>query len=339
MSGQDCEPAGDFRERRSFPRYPVDCPAAVTPLNGSGTIKGRLVDLSRGGCRLEMPERVLLGILSRVEVQFQLRGIAFRVVGITAGTRTSKSFAIRFLDLPRRREQELAEVLAEVADLAADKQAQQAPWPPPEDAGISMSTTPAPARTSMPVSVPQPLFKQKSTKPARPLMSTPPETSKAVPDPPAPDQSPSDQRSSGQSASDRRASDRRTSDRRASNRHSVDTRANLILVKGAIPMSGRILNLSLGGCRVRTDERFNVGIYTRLEAEFFLHGLPFRVGGVSQAILDKNTIGIRFLDMSDRRRDQLTELIAEIAEAEGCAPASTEEPSPPEQDAPPIKNP
>jgi c-di-GMP-binding flagellar brake protein YcgR len=80
-------------------------------------------------------------------------------------------------------------------------------------------------------------------------------------------------------------------------------------------MPGRILNLSLGGCRIRTEERFNVGIYVRVEAEFYLHGLPFRVGGVSQAILDKNTIGVRFLDMSGRRREQLEELIAEIAEA------------------------
>jgi hypothetical protein len=39
------------------------------------------------------------------------------------------------------------------------------------------------------------------------------------------------------------------------------------------------------------------------------------VGGVSQAILDKNTIGVRFVDMSERRREQLAELIAEIDEA------------------------
>lgn len=289
MSGQDCEPTNDFRERRSFPRYTVDCPAVVTPLTGSGTIRGRLVDLSRGGCRLEMPERVFLGILSRVEVQFQLRGIAFRVVGVTAGTRTSQSFAVRFLDLPRRREQELAEVLAEVANLAPGKQPGETSLPPPPDAAPA---APAPLHASVPASVPLPA--------ALPQSISEEETANAMPE-------------------------RRASDRRASNRHTVDTRANLILVKSAISMSGCILNLSLGGCRVRTDERFNVGIYTRLEAEFFLHGLPFRVGGVSQAILDKNTIGIRFLDMSDRRRDQLAELMAEIAEAEGRVHAHPEQ--------------
>ena len=84
-------------------------------------------------------------------------------------------------------------------------------------------------------------------------------------------------------------------------------------------MPGRILNLSLSGCRLRTHERFNVGIYVRLEAEFYLHGLPFRLAGVSQAILDKHTIGVRFLDMSERKRGHLTDLIKEIDADEGNA--------------------
>jgi len=103
-------------------------------------------------------------------------------------------------------------------------------------------------------------------------------------------------------------------ERREHPRREVDTAANLLLVKSGICMTGRIVNLSLGGCRIRTESPFRVGIYVRLEAEFRLHGLPFRIGGVSQAILDKNTLGIRFLDMSDRKREQLKELIAEIEE-------------------------
>jgi hypothetical protein len=44
-------------------------------------------------------------------------------------------------------------------------------------------------------------------------------------------------------------------------------------------------------------------------------GCPIAVGGVSLAILDQNTIGVRFIDRSERRRNLLAELIAEIAEA------------------------
>jgi hypothetical protein len=115
---------------------------------------------------------------------------------------------------------------------------------------------------------------------------------------------------------------KRPAERRSQSRHAVDTSCKLLLIKTAISMPGRILNLSLGGCRIRTEERFNVGIYVRVEAEFYLHGLPFRVGGVSQAILDKNTIGVKFLDMSERRREQLSELMVEIAEAAALEPAA-----------------
>jgi hypothetical protein len=102
--------------------------------------------------------------------------------------------------------------------------------------------------------------------------------------------------------------------RRTARRMGVDTRAKLLLVKAGIVMPSHILDLSLGGCRLRTESRFNVGIYVRVETEFYLHGLPFRLAGVSQVVLDKNTVGIRFLDLSERKREQLTELIAEIEE-------------------------
>jgi hypothetical protein len=57
-----------------------------------------------------------------------------------------------------------------------------------------------------------------------------------------------------------------------------------------------------------------VGIYTRVEAEFRLEGLPFRLGGVIQAIHDRNTVGIRFLDVSERKLAQVAQLIDEIEE-------------------------
>ena len=82
-------------------------------------------------------------------------------------------------------------------------------------------------------------------------------------------------------------------------------------------MCGRIVDVSLGGCRIRTDERFPVGIYRRVETEFTFDGLPFRLGGVVQSLHDKFTVGIRFLDMSERKRSQLMELIEEIDEMEG----------------------
>jgi hypothetical protein len=219
-------------------------------------------------------------------VQFQLCGVAFRIVGVTTGSRQTKSFAVRFLDMPRRRLKELAEVLAEVAttQAATDVIASQAPRISAETPIVVSKPVPA-ALSSVQIS---------TCEAERP-------SEQAV--------KPAD---AGRS---RQAVPSRSRERRSQSRHTVNTSARLLLIKTGICMKGRILNLSLGGCRIRTEERFDVGIYVRVEAEFYLHGLPFRVAGVSQAIVDRNTIGIRFLDMSDRRRQQLTELIEEIAEA------------------------
>jgi hypothetical protein len=101
-------------------------------------------------------------------------------------------------------------------------------------------------------------------------------------------------------------------ERRVQSREEVDTTAVIHLINIASRLQGRILDLSLGGCRIRSDERFPVGIYTRVETEFRLEGLPFRLGGVVQAIHDRRTVGIRFLDLSSRKREQVTQLIEEI---------------------------
>ena len=100
-------------------------------------------------------------------------------------------------------------------------------------------------------------------------------------------------------------------DRRAQERHTVDTPWHDSLVKVGSRLSGRLVDLSLNGCRIHCDERFPVGVYTRVETEFRLEGLPFRLGGVIQAVHDRRNVGIRFLDMSQRKREQVEQLIAD----------------------------
>ena len=77
-------------------------------------------------------------------------------------------------------------------------------------------------------------------------------------------------------------------------------------------MPGHIVDISTGGCRIRTERQFPVGIFRRVEVEFRIEGLPFRLGGVTQAIYDPFNVGIRFLDLSDRKREQLLQLIDEV---------------------------
>lgn len=104
-------------------------------------------------------------------------------------------------------------------------------------------------------------------------------------------------------------------DRRACARCAVDSAASVFLLDVRSRIMGRVLDVSLGGCRIRSNERFPVGIYRRVEVEFTLDGLPFRLAGVVQSVHDRHTVGIRLLDLSDRKRAQLAMLIEELLEA------------------------
>lgn len=95
-------------------------------------------------------------------------------------------------------------------------------------------------------------------------------------------------------------------------RYAVDTTAIIRLIDLAADLLGHIVDISLGGCRIHTDRRFPLGIFRRVEVEFRIDGLPFRLGGVTQTIHDPFNVGIRFLDLSDRKREQLLQLIDEI---------------------------
>jgi c-di-GMP-binding flagellar brake protein YcgR len=119
---------------------------------------------------------------------------------------------------------------------------------------------------------------------------------------------------------------RELQERRANARHAVDTKASLFLIDLAATITGRIVNLSAGGCCIRTDQRFPLGIFRRVETEFRLEGMPVRLGGVIQAIHDPHHVGIRFLDMSPRKREQLLELIAEVEEMQAKKQADSASP-------------
>jgi c-di-GMP-binding flagellar brake protein YcgR len=103
-------------------------------------------------------------------------------------------------------------------------------------------------------------------------------------------------------------------DRRRESRHPVDGSAVLHLVNIATKMPGRVVDLSLNGCCIRTDARYTLGIYRRVEVELRIEGLPFRLAGVTQSLHDAHRVGIRFLNVSDRKREQLALFIEELGE-------------------------
>ncbi len=106
----------------------------------------------------------------------------------------------------------------------------------------------------------------------------------------------------------------RASTRRKDPRHPVDGSASLLLVHHGSEVSCRLVDLSLGGCQIRSEKPFLAGPMVRVEVVFQVVGESFRIAGVTQWTRDREWIGIRFLDLNVRKRAALTHLIAEIAE-------------------------
>ncbi|HEY6487698.1 MAG: PilZ domain-containing protein [Terracidiphilus sp.] len=125
-------------------------------------------------------------------------------------------------------------------------------------------------------------------------------------------------------------------ERRREARHKVDGSAILHLLTLGIKMPGRVLDLSLGGCALRTVDPFVLGIYRRVEVEFQIEGLPFRLAGVTQSIHDQRTLGIRFLNLSERKREQLLQLIEEMEEHLKAQAAANEPRVPPNESGPAV---
>lgn len=105
---------GSPADRRLYRRYPVDCPVLVFPVSGSSTIAGRLTEISLSSCRVATDNRFPPEMLTRVEVEFDLRGVVLRSPGVCLGSRGPRHFVIRFLDLSERKLNQLAELIAEV---------------------------------------------------------------------------------------------------------------------------------------------------------------------------------------------------------------------------------
>jgi hypothetical protein len=109
--------------------------------------------------------------------------------------------------------------------------------------------------------------------------------------------------------------------RRTAPRHGLDEEASLLLVNHGSTVSCRVVDLSVCGCCLRTKERFAAGSMVHVEVTFRARGLAFRFGGMTQWTDGRNMVGIRFMDVPLRRREELVEALYEVA-AENAAKAS-----------------
>ena len=78
-------------------------------------------------------------------------------------------------------------------------------------------------------------------------------------------------------------------------------------------LAGALEDLSLAGCIFRTNKPFSGLQDVEVEIEFEIRGLPLRLAGEAPAIYNAHTLGIRFAPLSQRRRDELAQLIEELS--------------------------
>jgi hypothetical protein len=301
------EDRGEFAarrpERRSDLRYSVDEDSIVLFVGHGAPQEAHLVDLSQDGCRLRTTEPTTARSPLPVEVFFTIDGISFRFRSVLQWTDGHNLVGIRFVNTMPQRLVELASVICRMEKTAATRAAavnvliakHKAEHSPGRQAAVWAG---GPSHVGEPdrVSVAGTLTK-------------------------LPELAPPAQAEARQHA-------RQPStglERRGYARHELSTTATIILPNVGSSFRGRILDLSLTGCRIRTNERFPVGIYTRVETVLKLDGLHFRLGGVIQAIHDRNIVGIRFLDLSERKREQVSDLIGEIWQSQAELPGLLED--------------
>jgi PilZ domain len=316
-------------ERRSDTRYAVDAEVTLVIVSLGASVRGRICQISLDGCRVRTDKPISFAAPAGIEIIFKINGIAFRLGGVLQWADSQQSAGIQFGSMaPRRRDAVLellaeleAEEQAEAANQAAMTAAQESeiqkeaasPQAAPgvNSAGAVREVPSPPTGCVGSVGMQMPL---RLPPPADPPVSTSGSTLKAA----QPWHASGGHLNVVTPAAEPAAQASRPApkgrERRAQARHSVDTGATVFFIDVRVRITGRILDLSMSGCRIRTDERFPVGIYRRVETEFKVDGLPFRLGGVVQSLHDKFTVGIRFLDLSSRKRDQLAQLMEEIAE-------------------------
>lgn len=100
-----------------------ESPAVLHVLSANTELPGTVLNLSPAGCIFKTAKPFLADIRLRVELRFQLRGLPLQLAAVVEDLYDKQTFSIRFLDLSRRKQEELAEVIEE---LRAHKQSAEA---------------------------------------------------------------------------------------------------------------------------------------------------------------------------------------------------------------------
>jgi len=261
-------------ERRKSKRLASEQAVRILlPAKGT-SIHGKLVDLSEGGCSVEPDVPFLVWSEVRVEIRFEASQMQFKMTGVTKGDRGGNRFGVEFDGMTTERLAELKLLLPAYRSSQTKTEALVVLVDTEQDASpIDLSAEDVEA----------------SRKAMEQLLRTGRRSGMVrIEEPPG------------------------GKERRVHSRYVVEAQAVLLLIRSNETLAGYVLEVSQSGCRIYLSEPFDKGLGVPLEVNFQLHGIPVRMPGVCQVLVDKHTIGIRFSELSGRKQQQLNELISEI---------------------------
>jgi hypothetical protein len=98
-------------------------------------------------------------------------------------------------------------------------------------------------------------------------------------------------------------------ERRVYERHNLtDAFAKLNYQGTSFPC--RVLDISMGGCRVETQTPFRDGAIANVELDMSLFGLTLRICGVTQWSTSSKQVGVRFIHPGVRSKNQVANIIS-----------------------------
>jgi PilZ domain len=267
-------------EQRKYLRYPVEGQAMLFAEQLESAISCHMIDLGLEGCRLRHAGDIPVQAGMTVEIAFRLNGTLFRFPGTIQWSAKNSILGLYFTKISDSHRNELVDLLGAMHE-EMEARAKEA-----RDKLNPQETTQA--------------------EQAEPQETAQAGTLHLVPNP-AQNQAPS-LTPTAKSGPPRRR------ERREHDRHEIDSFARVLFLSIHTRVTGKVLDLSLGGCRIRAQQEIPVGAYRRVEVEFMVDGLPLLLPGVTTSLHDKFTTGIRFVEMTDRKRAQLQTVIDEISE-------------------------
>jgi hypothetical protein len=93
---------------------PDESQAVVHFVKDGSQVAGSVVGLSLEGCTLRVVRPFNLGIYVRVEISLHVRGLILQFAGVSQEIHDKHTVAFRFLDVSRRRGEELMQVIEEM---------------------------------------------------------------------------------------------------------------------------------------------------------------------------------------------------------------------------------